>query len=144
MILADVNPIIHAYNTGFPNHTAARDWWEGALNGTEAVGLAWVTVLGFVRIMTHPRILQRPMTVEAAVETVHSWLELSVVEIVHPGDRHAEIWTRLLREAGTAGNLTTDAHLAALAIEHRARLASTDTDFARFQGLRWFNPLARP
>ena len=66
MILADVNPVIHAYNTGFPNHTAARDWWEGALNGTEAVGLAWVTVLGFVRIMTHPRILQRPMTVEAA------------------------------------------------------------------------------
>jgi len=100
-------------------------------------------MLGFVRIMTHPRILHRPMTVEASVETIHSWLELSVVEIIHPGDRHAAICTRLLREAGTAGNLTTDAHLAALAIEHGARLASTDTDFARFVGLRWFNPLAR-
>ncbi len=141
MIVTDVNLLLNAYNRDFPDHAAARAWWEGVINDREPVGLSWVTVLGFVRIMTNPRVMPNPMPVEAAVTAVESWLGLPNLEIVEPGPRHAGIFLRLLRQAGVAGNLTTDAHLAALAIEHQARLASTDADFARFPGLRWFNPL---
>jgi uncharacterized protein len=143
MILTDVNPLLNAYNRDFPDHAVARKWWEGVVNNQEAIGLAWVTILGFIRIMTNPRAMLTPMTVGDAVAAAKSWLDLPNVDIVEPGPRHAEILFRLLREVGVAGNLTTDAHLAALAIEHQARLASTDTDFARFPGLRWFNPLAK-
>jgi toxin-antitoxin system PIN domain toxin len=143
MIIPDINPLLNAYNGDFPDHGAARKWWEGVINDGETIGLAWVTVLGFLRIMTNPRAMPNPMTVEAAVAAVESWFDQPNVELVEPGPRHAEILFRLLREVGVAGNLTTDAHLAALAIEQQARLASTDTDFARFAGLRWFNPLAR-
>jgi toxin-antitoxin system PIN domain toxin len=143
MIITDVNPLLNAYNRDFPDHDAARYWWEGVVNGGEDIGLAWVTVLGFIRIMTNPRAMLNPMPVGDAVAAAKSWLDLPNVDIVEPGPRHAEILFRLLRQVGVAGNLTTDAHLAALAIEHQARLASTDTDFARFAGLRWFNPLAK-
>lgn len=143
MILVDVNPLLNAYNRDFPAHAPARKWWEGAVNQGEAIGLAWVTILGFIRIMTNPRAMLNPMAVAEAVAAARSWLDLPNVDIVEPGPRHAEILFRLLGQVGVAGNLTTDAHLAALAIEHQARLASTDTDFARFPGLRWFNPLAK-
>ena len=143
MILTDVNPLLNAYNRDFPDHAAARKWWEGVVNDQEAIGLAWVTILGFIRIMTNPRAMPNPMPVGDAVAAAKSWLDLPNVDIVEPGPRHAEILFRLLRQVGVAGNLTTDAHLAALAIEHQARLASTDTDFARFPGLRWYNPLAK-
>ncbi len=144
MIITDVNPLLNAYNRDFPDHAAARTWWEGVVNDRKTIGLAWVTVLGFIRIMTNPRAMPNPMPVRAALDIARSWLDLPNVEIVVPGERHAEILFRLLREAGVAGNLTTDAHLAALAIETQSQLASTDTDFARFPGLRWFNPLAKP
>lgn len=143
MILTDVNPLLNAYNRDFPDHAAARKWWEGVVNDQEAIGLAWVTILSFIRIMTNPRAMLNPMPVGEAVAAARSWLDLPNVDILEPGPRHAEILFRLLLQVGVAGNLTTDAHLAALAIEHQARLASTDTDFARFPGLRWFNPLAK-
>ena len=143
MILTDVNPLLNAYNRDFPDHAAARKWWEGVVNDQEAIGLAWVTILGFIRIMTNPRAMLNPMPVGDAVAAAKSWFDLPNVDIVEPGPRHPEILFRLLRQVGVAGNLTTDAHLAALAIEHQARLASTDPDFARFPGLRWFNPLAK-
>lgn len=143
MILTDVNPLLNAYNRDFPAHAAARMWWERTVNDGEPIGLAWVTILGFIRIVTNPRALLNPMPVAEALAAAKSWLDLPNVDIVEPGPRHPEILFRLLVEAGVAGNLTTDAHLAALAIEHQARLASTDTDFARFPGLRWFNPLAK-
>lgn len=143
MILVDVNLLLNAYNRDFPDHVVTRGWWEGVVNGQEPIGLAWVTILGFIRIMTNPRAMPNPMTVEEAVSSVESWLEFPTVDIIEPGPRHPEILFRLLRQVGVAGNLTTDAHLAALAIEHQARLASTDADFARFPGLRWVNPLAK-
>jgi uncharacterized protein len=143
MIITDVNPLLNAYNRDFPDHVLARRWWEGVVNDGEVIGLAWVTVLGFIRIMTNPRAMPNPMPVGNALEVARSWLDLPNVEVVDPGERHAEILFRLLREVGVAGNLTTDAHLAALAIDRQSRLASTDTDFARFPGLRWFNPLSK-
>jgi len=142
MIVPDINLLVHAYNTESRCHPAARAWWESLLNGTQPVGLAWVTLLGFIRIVTHRQILAGPVPVPVACAWVRAWLAQSCVTIVHPGDRHADILIGLLEQLGTAGNLTTDAHLAALCIEHQAELHSTDADFARFAGLRWKNPVA--
>lgn len=144
MIVPDVNLLIHAHNSESPVHGAARQWWEELLNGTRPVGLPWVAILGFIRIATHRQILDRPMMVGDACSRVRVWLARPYVAVLDPGARHAEILFGLLEALGTAGNLTTDAHLAALAIEHQAELNSTDTDFARFPGLRWRNPVATP
>jgi toxin-antitoxin system PIN domain toxin len=142
VILPDVNLLVHAYNSESPVHDAARGWWQDLMNGTRQVGLAWVGILGFVRISTHRHILSNPLPVEAACATARSWLERPQVGVLHPGDRHGDVLFGLLGSLGTAGNLTTDAHLAALAIEYQAELHSTDADFKRFPGLRWTNPLA--
>jgi toxin-antitoxin system PIN domain toxin len=106
------------------------------------VGLAWVAVLGFIRITTHRQVFPNPLPVAAACAHAREWLARPYVSVLHPGARHAETLFRLLESLGTGGNLTTDAHLAALAIEHQAELHSTDADFGRFSGLRWINPLA--
>jgi toxin-antitoxin system PIN domain toxin len=143
VILPDVNLLIYAYNRDSKKHPAAEDWWEQALNGQfGAIGLAWITILGFIRIVTSRTVLERPLRSEDAVAIARSWLHQEPVRIVTPGDRHGEILFRLLQGLGAAGNLTSDAHLAALAVEYRAEVATTDADFARFPGLRWFNPLS--
>ena len=141
MILPDVSVLVHAYNSGSILHKAASAWWEQTLNLPRPIGLPWVSILGFTRIMTRRGILPNPMPPKDAVHRVRSWLAVPGVQILTPGEAHAEIFFRLIEHVGTAGNLTTDAHLAALAIEYQAEVASTDTDFARFPGLRWFNPV---
>ncbi len=141
MLLPYINLLVYAYDADAPHHKDARAWLEDALSGTRPVGMPWLVVLGFIRIMTHRRILRKPMTVTESVKAVCAWLEHPLVEIVTPGERHAEILFDLLVKLGTAGNLTTDAHLAALAIEYDGQLVSADADFARFPGLRWFNPV---
>jgi toxin-antitoxin system PIN domain toxin len=103
--------------------------------------MPWVTMLGFIRTMTHRQILENPMHVKDAIRRVRAWLDHPHVQILTPGEHHAEILFELLVHLGTAGNLTSDAHLAALAIEYQAELVSADADFARFPRLRWFNPL---
>jgi toxin-antitoxin system PIN domain toxin len=142
VIAPDVNLLVHAYNLESPRHVAARAWWERLLNGTQPVGLPWAVILGFIRLTTNRQIVAHPLTAKAACAHVRAWLGQPYVSIAHPGDRHAEILFGLLERLGTAGNLTTDAHVAAVAIEHQAELHSTDTDFARFAGLRWTNPIA--
>lgn len=142
MIVPDVNILVYAYNRGSVRHEAARAWWEETLTLPRPVGLAWAVILGFIRIATHRAILDNPMRPADAIRRVRSWLAAPRVEILTPGESHAEILFGLFDNLGTAGNLTTDAHLAALAIEYQAELASTDADFARFSGLRWFNPIA--
>ena len=141
MIVPDVNLLVHAHNSQSRQHEAARKWWEELMNGTGTVGLPWVAILGFIRIATHPKILDNPLDVSSACTRVRSWLARPQTALIHPGDRHADILFDLLEGVGSAGNLTTDAHLAALAIEHQAELHSTDADMARFRGLRWTNPL---
>ena len=142
MTIPDVNVLVHAYNTDFPGHPAAKGWWERAVNGGRAsVGLPWAATLGFLRIVTSRAVLAKPLPVSDAVGIARGWLSQAAVHIVVPGERHGEIVFRLLEEVGAAGNLTTDAHLAALALEYRAEIATTDADFARFHGVRWFNPV---
>jgi hypothetical protein len=132
VILPDVDLRLHAYNSDSPVHGAAKSWWERLLN---------VVLLGFIRIVTHQAVVVKRLPVRAVCDHLRSWLARPQVAIVHPGDRHAQILFGLLESPGSAGSLTTDAHLAALAIEHQAELHSTDADFARFPGLRWSNPV---
>ena len=144
MIVPDVNLLMHAYNAESPVHSAARAWWERLLNGTQPVGLAWAVILGFIRLATNRQVVQHPLSPAAACAHPRSWLAQPYVTIAHPGDRHAQIVFGLLETAGAAGNLTTDAHLAALAIEYQGEVHSTDADFSRFPGVRWINPIADP
>jgi toxin-antitoxin system PIN domain toxin len=141
VILPDINVLIHAYKQDSPRHSAARIWWERTLRSPRPVGLAWVVILGFIRLMTSRTVMENPMRPTEAVRRVRGWLTRPRAEILSPGEGHAEILFRLLEETGVAGSLTTNAHLAALAIEYQAELASADANFARFRGLRWFNPL---
>jgi len=142
VILPDVNVLVHAHNSESAVHDRARRWWDACLAGTEGVGLAWVVLLGFLRVSTHRRVLIHPMPVEAVLERIESWLRLPHVHIPHPTDRHFEGLRDQLLGIGTAGDMTTDAHLATLAQQRGYILYSTDHDFARFPGLRWVNPCA--
>lgn len=112
------------------------------MNGDEDVALLPVAIFAFVRVATNRRVLNPPLPLEHALGHVERWLQQPHVHLLAPGPRHLEIAFALLRAVGSAGDLTTDAQLAAAAIEHQAELHSTDVDFARFPGLRWLNPLA--
>jgi len=140
--LLDLNLLLYAVNRDSASHRAARVWLEGVLNGDEAIAIPWVVLLGFLRLTTNPSILPRPLTPEQAMDVVDGWLALPGVTTLHPGEEHWGVLRELLEVSGTAGNLTTDAHLAALAIENGCELCSADGDFARFTRLRWVNPLA--
>lgn len=142
MILVDANLLIYAVDADSAHHAAARRWLERTLSGSEPVGLAWIVTLAFVRITTRPGILRDPQSPEAALAFVDSWLRQPFVRPLAPGEHHWRIFRSLLAGVGTAGNLTSDAHLAALAIEHGGTIYSTDHDFKRFPGIEHVNPLA--
>ena len=143
MKLPDVNLLVYAVDESSRHHAKARPWLEQALSGTEEVGFAWMVLLGFLRISTNPVAFGNALSPARAFEFVSSWLDSPVATVVHPSEQHAGRLGDLLIPLGTAGNLTNDAHLAALAIEHGAELCSSDNDFARFDGLRWSNPVRR-
>ena len=141
MILPDVNLLLYAYNGDAEQHEAAVGWLESVLAGSEPIGLTWTTILGFLRMGTHPRMFPNPMTVEEATSVVNGWLQHPAVVVLASGDRHWEILQQMIVTGKVSGPLITDAHLAATAVEHGAVLFTTDRDFARFPGLRWQNPL---
>jgi hypothetical protein len=141
VILVDVNLLVYATVQEYAEHEAARTWLEGRLSGLHGVGLPWATLTGYARIVSNPRIMERPMPVRRAWEQVEEWLALDVTFTPEPTLRHGEILAGLLPAVGNRANLLPDAHLAALAIEYGLTLCSTDADFARFPGLRWGNPL---
>jgi toxin-antitoxin system PIN domain toxin len=141
VLVVDLNLLLYATNSDSADHATAKAWWEATLSNDEPIGLAWVVVLGFLRISTHPRILSSPLTTGQATGVVDDWLAQAPARLLLPSERHWGILRQLLEPVGTAGNLTTDAHLAALAIENGATLCSTDRDFGRFQNLKWTNPL---
>lgn len=142
MKLPDVNLLLYAYNSDSPHHLGAASWLEDTLSGVETVALSWSVLLAFLRLSTSGRVMVNPMGVRDAFDVVESWLEQPCTTIVHPTPRHLSVLRDLLEPVGVGGNLTSDAHLAALAVEHGADLYSCDWDFARFKGLSWVNPLA--
>lgn len=141
MILVDANLLIYALNSDSPQHARARPWLERTLSATTPVGLPWIVILAFIRLTTRAGIMRRPLALAHAIAYIDSWLQQPCVEIVGPGEHHWTIFSRLLEATGTAGNLTSDAHIAALALEHGASIYSADHDFARFPGIRHVNPL---
>jgi len=141
MFLIDANLLIYAANRDASRHEAARQWFEQTLSGGQRVGLPLVCLLAFLRLTTRPGILAKPLTVEQAADFVDAWLTQPFVEAVAPGPGHWPILRHLLHAAGTGGNLTSDLHLAAMAIERGASVYSADYDFQRFAGLDHVNPL---
>ena len=141
MKIVDANLLLYAIDARSPRHEAAHAWLERQLSGDETIAFAWVVLLAFVRLSTNPHVFARLLSPDRAFDVVARWLAQACVVIVHPGNRHAAVVRQLLGPLGTAGNLVTDAHLAALAVEHGAELNSCDADFSRFSGLRWINPL---
>lgn len=141
MIVPDINLLLYAYDADSPFHAKAAAWWQGCLSGTQPVGLLPVVVFGFVRIGTNVRAFQHPMTPSEVAEHVRAWLEQPPVEMLDPGPDQVERVLKLLEGLGTAGNLVTDAQIAAATLDHDAVLHTSDADFVRFGGLRWFNPI---
>jgi uncharacterized protein len=139
--LPDVNLFLYAVDKASPRYEPAHAWVEATLSGSETVALAWTTLVGFVRLSTRANLFEQPLEVEYALDLLDGWLHQPCVTVVHPTYRHATVLRELLLPLGTAGNLTNDAHLATLAIEHGATLYSSDNDFSRFAGLRWIDPL---
>lgn len=135
MVIVDANVLVYAVNESMPRHGDARQWLEAALNGDEPVGLPWVSLLAFLRVSTLPALAPHPLSVTDALDVVDDWLGAHAATVPHPTTRHAALLRGFLAESGTGGNLATDAHLAALATEHGARLATFDRDFARFRGV---------
>jgi toxin-antitoxin system PIN domain toxin len=140
MILIDANILIYAHVPTLPHHEAARRWLEEQLNESR-VGLPWPSLLAFMRLVTNPRIFERPASITEAWSRVEEWLALPSVWIPQPTERHSQILGELLRKVVDRPTLIPDAHLAALAIEHNLILCSTDEDFARFPQVRCLNPL---
>lgn len=142
MILVDANLLLYAEDSLSAHHEAARTWWDAHLSGSAPVCLCWPVLTAFIRISTNARLHQRPLTLEEAANRVQSWFDQPCVKIIQPTEQHWPIFQKMLREGGASGNLVSDAHLAALALEHACVLCSTDADFARFPGLNWRNPLS--
>jgi uncharacterized protein len=140
--LIDLNLFIYAFDSTAVPHRPARKWIEEVLSGSEPVALTWPVLLGFIRLSTNARVFSKPLDVSEAMGVVNGWLDQPCTVVVHPTERHADVLGRLLAAVGVARNLTSDAHLAALAIEHNAQMCSSDADFGRFPGVRWVDPLA--
>ena len=141
-MLVDANLLLFAVDADSTQHERAADWLSDQLNGDQRVGLPWQSLTAFVRIATHPRATQAPLTPLEAWRFIVGWLAVPVVWTPVPTEQHAAVLGGLMSTYRLAGNLVPDGHLAALAIEHGLELASADTDFARFTELKWINPLA--
>ena len=141
MILVDANLLVYAVASPLAQHRAAGSWLHSRLTGHARVGLPWASILGFLRVVTNPRILREPVPMSDAWSTTSGWLQLPQVWVPEPTAAHAEVLGALL-DGVSDSQLVPDAHLAALAIEHGLTLCSTDGDFARFPTVRWENPLA--
>ena len=142
MKIPDLNVLLYAVDSDSAHHAVVHRYWEDVANGEEEIGFAWSVLLGFLRLSTNPAVFPRPLRLDDAMAKIDSWLALPSARLLTETEDHWSLLRRLLSEAGTAGNLTTDAQLAALAMSRGAVLVSCDTDFARFEDLRWENPLA--
>jgi len=141
LILVDANILLYAEDVLHPRHEKARVWWDVQLSGTGVVCLCWTVLSAFIRVGTNPRVFEHPLSLEQALARVQSWLDQPCTRVIRPTERHWTVFQQVLIDGQAVANLVSDAHLAALAIEHGCELASTDSDFARFPKLKWKNPL---
>jgi len=142
VIIPDINLLVYAHNADAPLHTLARTWWTDLVSREQPIAVPWAVTFGFIRLVTHASVMTHPVPVAEAMAIVEEWFAIDNIRPLDPGPRHLQLATHLFAQAGVAGNLTTDVHLAALALENQAELHSNDADFGRFSGLRWVNPLA--
>lgn len=140
MIIVDANVLLYAVNSGDPNHSQAKGWLDPALSGTTPVGFPWISLLAFLRLSTHRTVFPHPLSAEQATDVVEAWLAQPAAVLVHPTPRHLAVLRGLLLQVLGSANAVNDAHLAALAIEHGAAIASYDRDFGRFPGVRRVTP----
>ncbi len=136
MKLVDANVLLYAVNRDTKHHSAAREWLDRSLAGAGTVAFTWLALTAFLRISTHTAVFPKPLTVDEACDVVDQWLAQPTAVVLEPTRRHATVLRGLLDTAGTAGNLVNDAHLAAIALEHRATVVTFDRDFSRFGGVR--------
>ena len=141
MILMDANILLYAEDDLSPHHEAARSWWDSQLSGVSPVCFCWTVLGAFIRISTNPRVYEHPLALPQALSRVQSWLDQPCVRMIQPTQQHWAVFQKMLREGQAVANLVTDAHLAALSVEHGCELISSDADFSRFQGIRWRNPI---
>ena len=141
MILVDANILLYAEDSTNPRHAKARTWWDSQLSGSAPVCLCWTVISAFIRLGTNRRVFDSPLSLEDAVSRVQSWIDQPCTRLIQPTTRHWQVFQHMLIRGQATANLVTDAHLAALAIEHGCDLCSTDADFARFPELKWKNPL---
>jgi toxin-antitoxin system PIN domain toxin len=142
--VVDANVLLYAVNSSAPQHVGARAWLDGALNGRSTVGFSWSVLLAFLRLSTRAGLFPAPLPLDGALSRVQAWLGQPTAVVLEPTQRHLAVLTDLLQAVGSGGNLTSDAHLAALAIEHRGTVVSYDGDFGRFPGVLWQTPPAPP
>jgi toxin-antitoxin system PIN domain toxin len=141
-VLIDANLLLYAVDRSSPHHRPAATWLTAVLNGQRRVGLPWQSLGAFLRIITHPRVTNRPLSASAAWSHVEAWLDASPSWVPPASERTAAVYGELAAAHRVTANLVPDAMLAALALEHGLVVMSTDTDFARFPEIRWENPLA--
>jgi toxin-antitoxin system PIN domain toxin len=140
MILPDVNVLVYAHHEQSDEHERYRKWWESAVNGPASFGMAPIVLSGFVRVVTHPKVFDRPLSAAAALDAAAAMRSRPNCVLILPGDRHWSIFDQLCRKTRARGNQVPDAFLAALVIESGSELATADRGFAKFPGLRWFDP----
>lgn len=140
MKLVDANVLLYAVNSDADHHERSRRWLDAALSGGDTVAFAWIALLAFARLATKEGLFPRPLSIDGAMDRIQAWLGAAAAVVVEPTVDHVTIVRRLLRETGVGGNLVNDAHLAALAVEHRCGIISFDNDFGRFSGVDWSMP----
>jgi toxin-antitoxin system PIN domain toxin len=143
LILVDANILLYAEDYLSAFHQQARKWWDDQLSGNKPVCLCWAVLSAFIRISTNPRVFENPLSLEQAQSRIQSWIDQPCTRIIRPTDQHWTTFQRMLADGQAVANLVTDAHIAALALEHGCTVASTDADFTRFPKLKWVNPLNR-
>lgn len=142
MIVPDANILIYAYDTTSPHHTKAKTWWEEALSGDEPIGIPWVVVLAFTRLITHPSVCTTPLTIRQARKRVAQWFDQEHVRLIAPTPKTFNLFFEFMEATELGGNLSTDALIASHAFENGAVIFTNDRDFDRFPSIKWINPLA--
>ena len=140
MKFVDANVLLYAVNADDPHHEPSRAWLDRSLSGDDTVAFTWLVLLAFTRLATKVGLFPAPLSVDQALDRVDAWLLPRSSVLIEPGPGHLRRVRALLADLGVGGNLVNDAHLAALAVEHKSEIVSWDHDFDRFAGLRWRRP----